>query len=114
MEAQWEDTPGTATLYLLAKQSYCLHFWYYMYGELTPSLIATTQTRGSVNEPIFIRNGSQGDLWHPATVPLDIHGASYNVSVGKNLTSSRISMSAMIYFDLFHIFLSAINFKIRK
>lgn len=83
VEARWEDSSATATLYHPAQLAHCLRFWYYMYGVLTPSLIATTQTRGDVNQPVFLRSGSQGDLWHPAAVDLDLNSEAYNVSGEK-------------------------------
>ena len=79
VEARWEDEPANATLYLAVRERHCLRFWYYMFGELTPSLVAGTQTR-SATELIFQRTDSQGDYWHPAIIDLELKNEEYNVS----------------------------------
>lgn len=122
VEAQWEDVPATATLYHSGRKVSCLQFWYYMYGELTPSLTVTTQIGGTVNEPVFLRSGSQGDLWHPAKLDLVVIQEYCNVSVEKNLSSlklwdgcfkKQILMCAIILCcKLYAVFLSVVHFMI--
>lgn len=84
VEAQWEDAPATATLYLPVKEPHCLRFWYYIFGVKTPFLIAATQAF-DMNEIVFQRNGSQGDFWHPAAVDLQLKNQNYNVSLREIL-----------------------------
>lgn len=85
VEAELKDEPASATLYLpVIATSYCLRFWYYMFGELTPFLTAGTQN-GNTNELVFIRNDSQGDFWHPAIIDLQFEGQNYNVGFKRFL-----------------------------
>lgn len=86
VESQWADEPVTATLYLTVKEPHCLRFWYYMFGQDTPSLIAASQTP-STTEEVFVRTGSQGDFWHPATLDFQLKNENYNVSFRENLES---------------------------
>ncbi|XP_071520575.1 LOW QUALITY PROTEIN: MAM and LDL-receptor class A domain-containing protein 1-like [Panulirus ornatus] len=96
VEAQWSSSPAAAILYQGGvSDAQCLRFWYYMFGEKTPDLIATTEENGSINQPIFIRAGSQGDSWHPTSVDIQINAVKYNVVIRAVWDESRQGIIAI-------------------
>ncbi|KAG7165100.1 MAM and LDL-receptor class A domain-containing protein 2-like 1, partial [Homarus americanus] len=97
VEAQWSYPPASALLYRGPVQdAQCFSFWYYMFGENTPDLIATTRAENSeINEPIFFRTGSQGDFWHPATMDLGIDAAMYSAIIKAVWEESRQGIVAV-------------------
>nr|XP_053646985.1 MAM and LDL-receptor class A domain-containing protein 1-like [Cherax quadricarinatus] len=82
VEAQWSFPPSSAVMYRDQLEGVqCLRFWYYMFGEKTPDLIATTEENGIISEPIFFRTGSQGDFWHLTSMNIQASSADYNAVI---------------------------------
>ncbi|KAK7069141.1 hypothetical protein SK128_025180 [Halocaridina rubra] len=97
VEALWEYPPDSIPLSQGPVQAtQCFRFWYYMFGEKPPVLSANVRLVSSENSsPIFIRSGSQGDVWHPAVVDLEVETEQYYVEIRAQWNESSQGIVAV-------------------
>ncbi|EDO47787.1 predicted protein [Nematostella vectensis] len=55
-----------------ATRQKCLQFWYHMYGPHVDTLNVYTKQNSALGQPVWVRNGTQGNRWRHATVDLTV------------------------------------------
>ena len=56
--------------FTVGSRTYCLSFWYYMYGQTVDTLNVYLKSGNRLGSPIWTRSHTQGQQWKQATVNL--------------------------------------------
>lgn len=54
----------------------CLSFWYHMFGTHVNTLNLYLKTHGNLGTPVWVKSGTQGNTWLPASVNLAVSSSA--------------------------------------